>query len=191
MSNFQSGRTALILVANGVDEIQLTEMQRALTKAGVKFCTVAPDQGLVNGWHDNAWGHYFPVDKVIGEVLGSDFDMLVLPGGERGTLKLKQNLHTRRIVNHFLDANKPISAIGAGVGLIALGTRCAGRTVAALEDLVPEATAAQLQLATEPLWQDSNLMTCQGPAPLPWIEALFAELNGTKAEDAAPEQAAA
>lgn len=180
MSQTQSGRSALILVANGVDEVQLTEMQRALTKAGVSFTTVAPEQGLVNSWHDNAWGHYFPVDKVIGEVLGSDFDILILPGGDRSATKLKQNLHTRRIVNHFLDANKPLSAIGAGVGLIALGTRCAGRTVAALEALVPELTAAQMQVSPDTTEADRNILTTQGPEPQPWIEALMNEISSSE-----------
>ena len=134
----------------------------------------------MNSWHDSAWGHYFPVDRQIGEVLGSDFDMLVLPGGERAATKLKQNLHTRRIVNHFLDANKPVSAIGAGVSLLALGTRCAGRTVAALEALVPELTAAQMQVSPEVNDTDANLLTSQGPAPQDWIEALLHEMNGAE-----------
>lgn len=177
MSQTQSGRSVLILVANGVDEVQLTEMQRALTKAGAKFTTVAPEQGLVNSWHDNAWGHYFPVDKGIGEVLGSDFDMLVLPGGERCATKLKQNLHTRRILNHFFDAGKTVSAIGAGVGLLALATRGAGRMVAAPEALVPELTAAQLQISPDSTEADANLLTAQGPAPQEWIEALLTTLG--------------
>lgn len=177
MSQNQSGRSVLILVANGVDEVQLTEMQRALTKAGAKFTTVAPEQGLVNSWHDNAWGHYFPVDKVVGDVLGSDFDMLVLPGGERSATKLKQNLHTRRILNHFLDAKKTISAIGAGVGLLTQATRCAGRTVAAPEALVPELTAAQMQISPDAIEADANLLTAQGPLPQAWIEALLATMG--------------
>jgi protease I len=180
MSSALIGRTALILVANGVDEAQLTEMQRALTKAGVVFTTVAPEQGLVNSWHGGSWGHYFPVDKVIGEALGSDFDMLILPGGERSATKLKQNLHTRRIVNHFLDAGKPIAAIGAGVGMIALGTRCANRAVAAPDNLSEELTAAQIRVASEPTMIDQALMTCRDDAPQPWIDMMLGELNGAE-----------
>lgn len=169
--------SVLILVANGVDEAQLTEMQRALTKAGVKFCTVGPEQGLVNSWHGNAWGHYFPVDRMIGEVLGSDYDALALPGGERGALKLKQNLHTRRIVNHFVDANKPIAAIGSGVGLLALATRVGGRLVAASEALAPELVAAQIQISPDVVETDRNLRTSQGPDPAAWINGLLEEMD--------------
>ncbi|MGB4100520.1 MAG: DJ-1/PfpI family protein [Alphaproteobacteria bacterium] len=177
MSPIAASPSVLILVANGVDEVQLTEVQRALTKAGLKFCTVAPEQGLVNSWHDNAWGHYFPVDRGIGEVLGSDFDALVLPGGTRSATKLKQNLHTRRLVNHFLDADKPVAAIGAGVGLLALGTRIGGRTVAAEVDVAAELVAVQIQVAPEAVVTDRNLHTAQGPEPIDWIEGLLEQMD--------------
>ena len=177
MSSTSASPSVLILVANGIDELQLTEMQRALTKAGLKFCTVAPEQSLVNSWHDNAWGHYFPVDRGIGDVLGSDFDALALPGGSRSALKLKQNLHTRRLINHFLDANKPVAAIGAGIGLLALGTRIGGRMVAATEDLVPELTAAQVQISPDAVETDRNLHTAQGPESATWIEGLLEQME--------------
>lgn len=185
MSNPQAGQSVLILVANGVDEVQLTEAQRALTKAGVKFCTAAPEQGLVNSWHGAAWGHYFPVDRGIGEVLGSDFDILVLPGGERAMTKLKQNLHTRRIVNHFFDAGKTIAAIGEGVGLLPLAARCAGRNVAAQPSLAAEIAAAQMTVATDNVVHDGDVLTAQADALQEWIDALLAEIGGDATVQAA------
>lgn len=181
MSPAAASPSVLILVANGIDEVQLTEMQRALTKAGLKFCTVAPEQGLVNSWHDNAWGHYFPVDRGIGEALGSDFDALALPGGTRSALKLKQNLHTRRLINHFLDADKPVAAIGAGVGLLALGTRIGGRELAATADIVPELIAAQARISDDAVETDRNLHTTQGPEPASWIEGLLEQMDAAAA----------
>ncbi len=186
MSNPQAGRSVLILVANGVDEVQLTEVQRGLTKAGVKFCTAAPEQGLVNSWHDAAWGHYFPVDRGIGEVLGSDFDFLVLPGGERAMTKLKQNLHTRRIVNHFFDAGKTIAAIGEGVALLSLAARSAGHNVAAPSTLAAEITAAQMKIADDVVVNDGEVLTAQGGVALQtWVDALLAEISGDAAVQAA------
>ena len=62
-------------------------IRSALTKSKATIKVIAPEQGVVHGWQGDAWGHYFPVDAQIGEVLGSDFDILILPGGERGALK--------------------------------------------------------------------------------------------------------
>src|SRR3546814_15118488 len=79
-----AGKTVAILVANGFEELEMTEPQRALLGAGATLKLVSPEQGLVNGWHGKAWGHYFPIDTQISEALAADFDALLVPGGKRG-----------------------------------------------------------------------------------------------------------
>jgi len=176
-----AGKNIAFLVANGFDENQMTEMQRALIKVKANVKTVAPENGVVNGWQGAGWGHYFPVNAPIGETLGSDFDMLVLAGGERATAKLKNNPHTKRIINHFIDARKPVAAIGAGVGLLALATGIKDRMVAA-----PAETHADLKAAGAIVVEDAqevcgSLLTSNGTDNAAWIEAA---LQLTDEEDA-------
>ena len=142
MTTSIAGKSIAILAANGFDENQMTEIQRALTTLKAKFKTVAPENGVVNGWQKDHWGHYFPIEAPIVEAMGSDFNFLVIPGGERAIAKLKNNLHARRIVNHFLEAKKPIAAIGAGVALLALSPLCANITVSAPAEFHEELKAA-------------------------------------------------
>ncbi len=163
-----AGKTIAILAANGFDENQMTEIQRALMGAKAKFKTVAPEQGVVNGWQKDHWGHYFPVDSHIGESLGSDFDFLVIPGGERAIAKLKGNLHTRRIVNHFLEAGKPIAAIGAGVALLTLSSKIGGMMVSASADLHEELTAAGAMLSDEKHEVCNAVLTADGTDTPGW-----------------------
>jgi len=170
MTSQLAGKTVAILVANGFDENQMTEIQRALIKIKANIKTIAPEQGVVNGWQGAGWGHYFPVDSQIGETLGSDYDMLVLPGGERATAKLKGNLHTRRIINHFIDAEKPIAAIGAGVVLLALANGIKGRTVATAEEFTVELKNAGVQIDEDSLHIDGNLLTSNGTDGAIWIQ---------------------
>jgi protease I len=180
MSIALSEKSVLVLAANGFDENHMTAMQRALTKVKAPYKIVAPEQGLVNGWQDNAWGHYFTVDCVIGTVLGSDFDALVLIGGERGVAKLKDNPHTRRIVNHFLEAGKPVSGIGAGISLLALSPKSAGLTVAAPESLEADLKAAQIERSPESQTLDGVVLSADGTAIDVWVDAslaLFAEVS--------------
>ncbi len=147
----------------------MTEIQRALTTAKAKFKTIAPENGVVNGWQKDHWGHYFPVDTHISEALGSDFDFLVIPGGERAMSKLKTNLHTRRIVNHFLEAGKPIAAIGSGVGLLALSPKVAGLTVAASLDAHEELTAAAI-ISEDTQELSEQVLTANGDDNAAWVE---------------------
>ncbi len=164
-----AGKSIAILAANGFDENQMTEIQRALTTVKAKFKTVAPEQGVVNGWQKGHWGHYFPVDAQIGEALGSDFDFLVIPGGERAIAKLKTNLHTRRIVNHFLEAGKPIAAIGAGVALLALSAQSSGLTVAAPAEIHEELQTAGIILSEDTQEVCGKVLTSNGEDNAPWV----------------------
>jgi len=175
-------RKVCILVANGFAENQVTEIQRALTKAKVTFKIVAPEQGLVNGWQGNGWGHYFTVDSQIGATLGSDYDALVLIGGERAIAKLKPNLHSRRIINHFLEAEKPISAVGEGVSLLALTSKSAGLSVAAPAEIEAELAAAQIERVKESQIEDRQVLTATGTELGPWVEATMAMIDAYQPE---------
>jgi len=164
-----AGKSIAILAANGFDENQMTEIQRALTTVKAKFKTVAPENGVVNGWQKDHWGHYFPVDVQIGEAMGSDFDFLVIPGGERAMTKLKANPHTRRIVNHFLEAGKPIAAIAAGVSLLALSPKIIGVTVAAPAEMQEELKVAGAEISEATQEVSGKVLTANGEDNAAWV----------------------
>lgn len=163
-------RNVAILAANGFDENQLTEIQRALLKSKACIKTIAPEQGVVNGWQGESWGHYFPVDDNISETLGSDFDILIIPGGERAIAKLKANPHTRRIINHFVDAGKPIAAIGAGVELLTLANNIAGFVVAAPESLYAILETANIETSDDARVVDRSILTSNGADVADWVD---------------------
>lgn len=163
-----------ILVANGFDENQTTEIQRALVKAQASIKIIAPETGVVNGWQGESWGHHFHIDAQIFEALGSDYDILILPGGARSAQKLKQNLHARRIINHFLDANKPIAAVGAGVSLLALSGKLGGRMVAAPDEAHGELVAAGVIVSGEAGETDGNILTLRNAEPAVWAQEALA-----------------
>lgn len=183
LSQVQSG--IAILIANGFDENHITNVQKSLTKAQLSYKIVAPEQGLVNGWQDKAWGHYFTVDEQIGNAMGSDFELLILPGGERGVAKLKANPHARRIVNHFLEAGKPIAAIGSGVGLLALSPKSAGLTVSAAADVVEDLKAAQVEVVAEALSSDGMILTADGSSIEGWVDGLMDLIDRIEVPDEA------
>jgi len=165
-----AGKTIAILIANGFDENQMTEIQRALTKAQATTQTIAPEQGVVNGWQGEGWGHHFPVGAQIGTALGSDFDILIIPGGERSVAKLKTNLHTSRIITHFFEAGKPIAAIGAGVGLLGLSGKIAGRLVSAPAAMQDELKTVGAEISESPQEIDGNILSANGDDLKAWVE---------------------
>jgi protease I len=173
MTLMLAGKKIAILVANGFDENQMSDIQRALIKVKADIRTISPEQGVVNGWQGEGWGHHFPVNVPIGEALGSDFDILVLPGGSRGVARLKTNLHARRIINHFIAAEKPVAAIGEGVSLLALSS-LRDRIVAAPVETHDELEAAGAGISDETQMTYGHLLTADGSDTAGWVEAALA-----------------
>lgn len=108
MSKPLLGTKIAILIANGFCEQDMTETQRTLAEAKANMRIVSTEQGLVNSWTGQGWGHHFAVDTNISTALGADFDMLIVPGGQRSHDKLKLTAHTRRFVSSFMAARKPV-----------------------------------------------------------------------------------
>lgn len=104
------GQRIAVLVANGFNETDMTQAQRALQDSGADIRIVSMDQGLVNSWRDGSWGLNFVADAFLNKALAVDFDMLIVPGGQRSMDKLKQTAHTRRFVGGFVNAGKPVVA---------------------------------------------------------------------------------
>ena len=183
MTVILADKNIAILAADGFTELHMTEIQRALVKARAGAKIVAPEPGIVNGWQDDNWGHHFHVDAPIAETLGSDFDMLVIPGGLRSAEKLKANPHAKRIVKHFLEAGKPVAAIGEGVATLALSDEVAEKTLAAPVELHGALITAHAIVSEDELELDENILTAAGNDLPAWVEAtlkFFAEAESVK-----------
>jgi protease I len=167
MEKSLAGKTVALLVANGFEELEMTEPQRALLAAGATIKIVSPEQGLVNGWHGKGWGHYFPVDIPIAEALAADFDALVVPGGARSIEKLSGNAHSKRLTRGFMDGGKPVVLQGHAVQLLASAERIAGRTVTSPEDVSEAVQAAGATVTDELVTVDGRLLSSRGDEETP------------------------
>ncbi len=139
-----SGQKIALLVANGFDETDMTHAQRRLNELGAALKIISTENGLVNSWVGNAWGHHFPTDGHVSTVLAADYDALYIPGGRRSVDKLKENAHARRILRGFFDAGKPMMLVGCAVEMLAAAERAAETNVtgdAESEKLLAEAGA--------------------------------------------------
>jgi len=144
MSKSLPGTKIAILVSNGFNQQDMTDTQKLLNSMGVSLKIISPDQGLVNGWEGAGWGHHFAVDQQLSTALGADFDILVVPGGQRSMDKLKTTAHTRRFVNSFVSAGKPVVLFNEAIDLLVYAEQISGRTVSgpeAMKDAVVQAGA--------------------------------------------------
>ncbi len=157
-----AGMKIAVLVANGFSEEDLTETQRLLQASGTFGRIISIDQGLVNGWHGRTWGHHFAVDTLLNTALAADYDMLIVPGGQRSLDKLKLTAHTRRFISGFIATAKPVIVFGEALQLLLFAEQVRGRTVTGPEILKDQVEAAGGTWAADSVAVDRALVTGSG-----------------------------
>jgi protease I len=184
MTHQLSGKKVLVLVSNGVEESVMSNVQRELLKAGAIVKTVGTETGLVNSWNsvNNGWGLYFPVDQQIGQTLGSDFDVLIVPSGARGILKLSANPHAERIAASFIAAGKPMIFMGDAVELLAKTNLAQGWKVAGPAKSRDAMVAAGAEWQEEVTAVHNAMLTGDDKEVLPFIGAIFAHISASAPE---------
>ena len=80
-TNTLQGRKVAILVAEGFEQVELTEPKAALERAGARASIVSPSPQRVQGWNHFDKADRFPVDVPLKAANSKDFDALLLPGG--------------------------------------------------------------------------------------------------------------
>ena len=185
-----AGKSIAIMVASGFIEEHMTDVQKALIAAGAMSSIISPEVGVANGWHDGGWGHNFFVDEKISDVLPSQFDLLLTPGGARSTANLAENAHARRVLKGMIDAGKPVALTDDAATLLVHAEVADGRTVAAPADAAEKLTAAGASIAPEVTHVDGALISMAATEGMPaFIDAIKVAL-GMESELTSEEEAA-
>ena len=91
MAKKLSGSRVAILVADGFEQVELTEPKAALEGAGAAAEIISPEDSEVKGWKHIEWGDKFPVDVALEDADSNYYDALLLPGGVMKVFKLPLN----------------------------------------------------------------------------------------------------
>lgn len=145
-----NGMKAAILVANGFNETEMTMFQRGMMEAGAYPKIISVETSLANGWQGNSWGHYFAVDCQLADALSADYDILIIPGGQRSLDKLKLTAHTKRFIGGFLAAMKPVMLVGDAGMLLSYTGQASGIMMTSAPEAKEALTAAGV------VWSDNS-----------------------------------
>jgi len=105
------GKKVAILVADGFEQVELTEPKKALEEAGATTQIVSPAEGEVQGWNHDEKADKFDVDEPLAHARSDDFDALLLPGGVRNPDQLRVITRALEFVRGFFATGKPVAAI--------------------------------------------------------------------------------
>ena len=160
-------KRVLILAADGFEQSELMDPKAALEAAGFETVVASSKAGEIKGWKDKNWGESVPVDALIADMNASDFDALLLPGGQMNPDILRMDEAAVDLVEDFNDAGKPIAAICHGPWMLIEADIVEGRTVTSWPSVRTDLTNAGANVVDQEVAVDGNLITSRKPDDIP------------------------
>lgn len=162
-----SGKKVAILVAHGFEQVELTSPKEALEEAGAETHIVSPADGRVKGWQHTEWGDEFDVDVPLDQARETEYDALVLPGGQMNPDNLRADENAVAFARAFFDAHKPVAAICHGPWLLVEAGVVEGRRMTSYHSIQTDLKNAGADWVDEEVVVDSGLVTSRSPDDLP------------------------
>lgn len=167
MAKKLEGKKVAILVADGFEQVELTEPKKALVEAGALVQIVSPQDGEVQGWNHDERADKFPVDMALNRARSDDYDALMLPGGVRNPDQLRTITRAIEFVDGFFAAGKPVAAIcHAPWTLIEAGV-VKGKTMTSWPSLKTDLINAGASWVDREVVVEEGLVTSRQPDDLP------------------------
>jgi protein deglycase len=153
-------KTALIVMADGFEDIEAVAPIDVLTRAGVKVTIASLRPGAVHG----AYGSVLLPHKTIDQVDGL-FDAIIFPGGRKNAESLAHSDKVIDLAKKHFQAKKLVAAICAapshvlaeGAGLLK------GRQATGDPGFNDRLAAAGAKVTNAKVTVDGNLITAMGP----------------------------
>lgn len=162
-----SGKTVAILVADGFEQVEMTQPREALESAGAKTVLVSPNDRTVTANKHEEPGDSFPVDVPLSKASPNDYDALLLPGGVRNPDELRMIPQAVAFVRAFVDANKPIAAICHGPWTLVEADAVRGKHLTSWPSLKTDIRNAGGEWEDREVVRDGLLVTSRKPDDIP------------------------
>lgn len=167
MSDRLDGKKIAILVANGFEEVEMTEPRKALEEAGAKTELISPEDSKVKAWNKENWGDEYEVDVKLESASPGDYNGLLLPGGVMSPDKLRRNNDAVKFVKAFFEEGKPIGAICHGPWTLIETGALEGRKVTSFPSIKTDLENAGAKWIDEEVVVDEGLVTSRKPSDIP------------------------
>jgi protease I len=168
---------ALILVADGFEDLSLFLPWYRLREEGFEVKLAAPRMHAVTGSH----GYQVEPDSTIHEVNPADYDLLLIPDGVCGE-RLRVREEAVDVTRTFIQDGSRVAAIGHGAQLLISAGVLDGRRVTCSPGIRDDVRAAGANYRDEAVVVDGNLLTGRGPDDLPaFAQGIMQMLTCTRA----------
>jgi len=147
---------ALVLMAEGFEEIELTSIVDILRRGGVEVAIAGLKDGLITG----SRGMKIQPDLTL-DSIKEMYDIIILPGGSPGYVNLGNDRRVIELVKRYNSDGKIIAAICAAPSVLLKAGILEGKKVTIFKGMENELTDAVYVDKT--VVEDGNIFTSQGP----------------------------
>jgi protease I len=166
-SSTLKGRRVAILATDGFEQSELADPRKALQEAGAQADIISLTNKPIKGWKHTEWGDSFDVQATVDDVLASDFDALLLPGGVMNPDKLRANAQAVKFVKAFFEQGKPVAAICHGPQTLIEAGVVKGRSMTSYNSIKSDLINAGAKWVDKEVVVDHGLITSRQPSDIP------------------------
>lgn len=177
-NNGSTTRVAVLVAAEGIEQIELTDPWKALQDAGWEPVLVSPEPGTVQAYDHLEAADTFTVDQTAADAVAEDFAGLLLPGGVANPDALRLDADAVALVKAVVDQGRPVAAICHAIWMLVEADVVRGRTVTSFPSLQTDVRNAGGTWVDEEVVVDDGIVTSRTPDDLPAFNAAFIDLLG-------------
>ncbi|MBI6909007.1 type 1 glutamine amidotransferase domain-containing protein [Pseudomonas palleroniana] len=158
MSSLLSGKKILVITSNtGIERDELLKPLEALRGYGATVTHGSSKGGTTQTFvGDTEKDKTVESDVALSDVLSSDFDALVIPGGTVNADTLRQDASALKLINDFVKAGKTVAAICHGPWTLIDAGVIQGKTLTSYKSV-----RIDLENAGAAGWVDAEVKVCK------------------------------
>jgi protease I len=151
-----NGKRIAILATNGFEQSELEVPLDRLKKTGATVEVISLEEGEIKGWDKKDWGRPVKVDKTLDQASASEYDAVVLPGGQINPDLLRIEPKALKFIKDVFDAKKIVAAVCHAPWLLIETGIANGRRMTSYKSIKTDVVNAGAK------WEDSEVVVDQG-----------------------------
>ena len=151
-----NGKKIAILATNGFEQSELEVPRDRLKQAGASVDIISLQPGEIKGWDLKDWGRPVKVDKTLDQISPSDYDAIVLPGGQINPDLLRVDAKALKFIKDMFDAKKVVAAVCHAPWLLIETGIAKGRRMTSYKSIKTDVMNAGAK------WEDAQVVVDQG-----------------------------
>jgi protease I len=169
------GKKIAVLATHGFEQSELEVPLERLKKAGATVDVVSLASGEIRGWDKKDWGRPVKVDKVLEQAQASDYDAIVLPGGQINPDLLRVEPKALKFIKDIFDAKKVVAAICHAPWLLIETGIAKGRKMTSYKSIKTDVINAGAKWEDSQVVVDEGVITSRNPGDLEAFSAKVIE----------------